>query len=151
MMSKISKLTPDKELASMLDGNIIVQTSASSSHAIRAYGANERPNKNLSDEFIDLSWNGGAQSLTGNYSLLRGSLMLSIYVKTQTDGRSKKNIISQIISQCEDIINNIEPKNFYFEFVPTNVIMPTTVNLTNGYSTTILNVSWRVTEQFINN
>lgn len=150
-MTNIEDLTPDEALAKLLDNKVSVQTSATASHVIRAYDEGSRPNKGLGDEFIEVTWNGGARSLTQPLGVYRGSLMLSVCVKTQDDGRAKKKLTKQIIAQCEKLINNVSSDGFFFKLDPNNVITPTTVNLTTGYSTKILNVEWHVTNEFINN
>ena len=150
-MITIADLNPDVALAALLDGKVSVQTSATKSHTIRAYADEERPNKNLADEFIDVEWNGGAQSLTEDPALFRGNLMLTIWCKAQTDGRAKKKLVKQIIAQCQELIGSVTSGGFHFEFNPYNVITPTTTNLTTGYSTTILNVEWHTTDNFHNN
>lgn len=149
-MTSIADLNPDVALAALLDGKVSVQTSATQSHTIRAYADEEKPNVGLGDEFIEVDWNGGARSLTRPLGVFRGNLALSIYVKTQNDGRAKKKLVRQIIAQCEGLVNNKVSDGFYFEFDPMNVITPTMVNLTTGYSTTVLNVEWHVTDEFIN-
>lgn len=150
-MSTIADLNPDVVLASLLDGKVRVQTSATKSHAIRAYGDGERPNKGVGDEFIEVAWNGGARSLTEDPALFRGNLLLTIWCKAQTDGRAKKKLVRQIVGQVAPLVHRRVRDGFVFTFDPSNVITPTTTNLTTGYSTTILNVEWRVTDEFINN
>lgn len=142
-MISIADLNPDAVLAALLDGKVSVQTSATQSHTIRAYADEERPNKNLADEHIYIEWNGGAQSLTEDPALFRGNLMLTIWCKAQTDGRAKKKLVKQIVSQVAPLVHRKVSQGFVFTFDPTNVITPTTTNLTMGYSTTILNVKWR--------
>lgn len=148
-MNTIADLNPDAVLAALLDGKVRVQTSETDSHTIRAYGDEGRPNKNLADEFIDVEWNGGAQSLTEDPALFRGNLMLTIWCKAQTDGRAKKKLVKQIVSQVAPLVHRKVSQGFVFTFDPTNVITPTTTNLTTGYSTTILNVEWHVTDEFL--
>lgn len=148
-MNPIADLNPDAVLAKLLDNKIKVQTSATQSHTLRAYGDEERPNKNLADEFIDVEWNGGAQSLTEAPALFKGNLMLTIWCKAQTDGRAKKKLVKQIVSQVAPLVHRKVSQGFVFTFDPTNVITPTTTNLTTGYSTTILNVEWHVTDEFL--
>lgn len=150
-MTSIADLNPDVALAALLDGKVSVQTSATDSHTIRAYADEERPNKNLADEFIDVEWNGGAQSLTEAPALFKGNLMLTIWCKAQTDGRAKKKLVKQIVSQVAPLVHRKVSQGFVFTFDPTNVITPTTTNLTTGYSTTILNVEWHVTDEFLQN
>lgn len=150
-MTSIADLNPDVALATLLDSKVTVQTSATDSHTIRAYADEERPNKNLADEFIDVEWNGGAQSLTEDPALFKGNIMLTIWCKAQTDGRAKKKLVRQIVSQVAPLVHHKVSQGFVFTFDPTNVITPTTTNLTTGYSTTILNVEWHVTDEFLQN
>lgn len=147
-MSTIADLNPDVALAALLDGKVTVQTSATQSHTIRAYGDEERPNKGVGDEFIDVEWNGAAQSLTEDPALFKGNLMLTIWCKAQTDGRAKKKLVKQIVAQVAPLVHRKVSQGFVFSFNPTTVITPTTTNLTTGYSTTILNVEWHVTDDF---
>lgn len=148
-MSTIADLNPDVALAALLDGKVSVQTSVTQSHTIRAYDDEERPNKNLADEFIDVEWNGGAQSLTEDPALFRGNLLLMIWCKAHPDGRAKKKLVKQIVSQVAPLVHRKVSQGFVFSFDPTNVITPTTTNLATGYSTTILNVEWHVTDEFL--
>lgn len=142
-MSVIANLNPDAVLAALLDGKVSVQTSKTQSHTIRAYADEERPNTNLGDEFIDIEWNGGARSLTNDPALFKGNLLLTIWCKAHADGRAKKKLVKQIVSQIAPLVHRKSTQGFVFTFDPTNVITPTTTNLTTGYSTTILNVKWR--------
>lgn len=148
-MTSIAGLNPDVALAALLDGKVSVQTSATQSHTIRAYADEERPNKNLADEFIDVEWNGGALAITEEPVLFRGNLMLTIWCKSQTDGRAKKKLVNQIVSQVAPLVHRKVSQGFVFSFDPDNVITPTTTNLTTGYSTTILNVKWHTTDEFL--
>lgn len=150
-MTNIEDLAPDEALVKLLNKKVSVKTSATASHVIRAYDEGSRPNKGLGDEFIEVTWNGGAESLTQPLGLYRGGLMLSVYVKTQDDGRAKKKLTRQIIAQCVHLVNNMSADGFFFKLNPENVVIPITVNLTTGYSTKTVNVKWRVTDEFINN
>lgn len=147
-MGRLSYIHPDIALASFLNGKIKVRTSARSSHVINVYGEGEKPNKGIGDEFVEITWNGSASRMA--HSLYKGYLMLSVYVRTQTDGRAKKKIINQILSQLGGFEKGVQCSGYYFALDATSVITPTTVNLTTGFSTTVLNVSWHVTDDFIN-
>lgn len=149
-MNTIANLNPDSVLAAILDGKVSVQTSKTQSHSIRAYADEERPNKNLGDEFIDIEWNGGVQSLTNDLALFKGNLLLTIWCKAQADGRAKKKLVKQIVSQVASLVHRKSAQGFIYTFDHTNVITPTTTNLTTGYSTTILNVEWHTTNEFHN-
>lgn len=144
-MKKISEITPDTVLAGMLDNAVIVTTSKTQNHSVRAYGDGETPNTISDDEFISIGWNGNVQSVTFPVNIYRGNLTLSIYVKTQSDGRVKKHITAQIVERCVRLIDGKAKEGYCFTLNPSNVITPTTVNLTTGYSTKILNVEWHTT------
>lgn len=145
-MSTIADLNPDVALAALLDGKVSVQTSKTASHTIKAYADEDRPNKNLAYEFIDVEWNGGAQSLTEDPALFKGNLLLTIWCKAQTDGRAKKKLVKQIVAQIAPLVHLAVAGGYVFRFDPSQVITPTTTNLTTGYSTTILNVEWHTTD-----
>ena len=130
-------------LAKLLDNKIKVQTSATQSHTIRTYDDESRPNKGVGDEWVDVEWNGVARSLTDDPALFRGNLLLTVWVKAQPDGRAKKKIVRQIVSQIAPLVHLAVAGGYVFRFDPSQVITPTTTNLTTGYSTTILNVEWR--------
>ena len=89
-MTSPANINPDVVLAALLDRKVSVQTSATESYAIRAYADEERPNKGVADEFIDIEWNGSARSLTRPLGLFRGNLALVIWCKARADGRAKK-------------------------------------------------------------
>ena len=144
-MKKISEITPDTVLAGMLDNAVIVTTSKTQNHSVRAYGDGETPNTISDDEVISIGWNGNVQSVTFPVNIYRGNLILSIYVKTQSDGRVKKHITAQIVERCVRLIDGKAKEGYCFTLNPSNVITPTTVNLTTGYSTKILNVEWHTT------
>ena len=144
-MSTIADITPDTVLAGMLDNAVIVTTSKTQNHSVRAYGDGETPNTISDDEFISIGWNGNVQSVTFPVNIYRGNLILSIYVKTQSDGRVKKHITAQIVERCVRLIDGKAKEGYCFTLNPSNVITPTTVNLTTGYSTKILNVEWHTT------
>lgn len=144
-MKKISEITPDTVLAGMLDNAVIVTTSKTQNHSVRAYGDGETPNTISDDEFISIGWNGNVQSVTFPVNIYKGNLTLSIYVKTQSDGRVKKHITAQIVERCVRLIDGKAKDGYCFTLNPSNVITPTTVNLTTGYSTKILNVEWHTT------
>ena len=129
----------------MLDNAVIVTTSKTQNHSVRAYGDGETPNTIYDDEFISIGWNGNVQSVTFPVNIYKGNLILSIYVKTQSDGRVKKHITAQILERCVRLIDGKAKEGYCFTLNPSNVITPTTVNLTTGYSTKILNVEWHTT------
>lgn len=142
-MKRLSEITPDQTLAKILKGKIRVQYSEDSSREAKVYADGERPNKNLGEEFIEILWNGAATARTKPFGQYHGVLTLTLWVKTQSDGRVKRKIIRQILAQCESVINGASSEGFYFEADASNIMMPTTTNLESGYSTTAINIKWR--------
>ncbi|WP_290437747.1 hypothetical protein [Muribaculum intestinale] len=138
----LSELTPDTALAALLDGNVEVQTSEKSSRKVRTYAQAEQSQTGLADEFISVFYNGTVRSLTRPLGIFRGNLAITLYCKSNSDGTAKKKRIASMIEQCEFLVNGTSLFGFYFELDPSNVITPTTVNLTNGYAITVLNVKW---------
>lgn len=138
----LSDLTPDTALAALLDGKVAVQTSATASRTVKVYAENAMPGTGLGDEFISIMANGAVRSLTRPLGIFRGSLALTLYCKSNSDGTAKRKRIASMIAQTVELVNSKVADGFFFELDPSNVITPTTVNLTNGYATTVLNVEW---------
>lgn len=139
----IANLVPDKTLASFLDGKVKVRVSNTQSRAVLAYAQAEQPQEGLGKEFITLMSNGAIESLTERIGVLRGELALMVYCKTSPDGTANRTRIASIIDQVVGLIDRKTIDGIFFELNPTNIIVPTTVNLSNGYATTVLNVMWR--------
>lgn len=140
---KLSELNPDIVLASLLSGEVRVQASTSADRKVKAYAQAEQPQNITADEFILILNNGIISSKTQPIGLLSGNLALTIYSKSNSNGTAKRNRINSMIDQCVEIVDKCSAEGFFFELSPTNIITPTTVNLTNGYATTVLNVKWR--------
>lgn len=141
----LDALTPDVALSGLLDSKVEVRTSATKKHAIRCYADGKQPNKGLGDEFLSVLWNGAAVALAEPTGLFRGNIALTVYCKTQNDGTVKTQRVRQILGQCHTLTDGKTAGGFYFRLDPTQVITPTTPNLTTGYSTTVINVEWRET------
>lgn len=143
----LSELTPDTALAALLDGKVEVQISATNSRKLRAYAQAEQPQTGLADEFISIMANGAVRSLTRPLGIFRGNLALTLYCKSNSDGTAKRKRIASMIAQTVELVNSKVADGFFFEIDPSNVITPTTVNLTNGYATTVLNVEWSTVQE----
>lgn len=141
----LATLNPDVVLAEALNDNVIVNTSDTEFHTIKAYPANKQPNKDLPKEYLNVYQNGIIQSKTKPIGLYYGNLALAIFVETQSDGTAKTNRIRQIIEQCEAMVNERSYSGFHYQLDPANVITPTTPNINTGYTTTILNIEWHTT------
>lgn len=142
---RLDELTPDVALASLLDSKVEVQTSATAKRTIKCYADGKQPNKGLADEFLSALWNGSARSWTRPIGQFEGSIALTVYCKTQTDGTVKTQRVRQMLAQCQMLADGISAGGFFFKVDPRQVITPTTPNLTTGYSTTVINVEWRTT------
>lgn len=142
----LSELTPDMALAALLDGKVEVQTSETKKYAVKAYAQAEQPQTGLDDEFISIFYNGTVRSMTRPLGVFRGNLALTLYCKSNSDGTAKRKRIASMIEQAVALVNCKTSQGFFFELNPASVITPTTVNLTNGYATTVMNVEWHTTE-----
>lgn len=137
-----SEIRPDLALKSILDGQIELQYSATESVTIKVYAQGERPNTGLDDEFVEILFNGAVRSKTKPIGLVRGALLVAIYVKSYEDGSVFQYRVDSILKQLEEKVSNVSADRFFFSLNLDNIITPTTVNVTSGYSTTILNVEW---------
>lgn len=143
----LSELTPDTALAALLDGKVEVQISATASRMVKVYAQAEQPQTGLADEFISVFYNGTVRSITKPIGIFRGNIALTLYCKSNSDGTAKRKRIASMIAQVVELVNSKVADSFFFELDPANVITPTTVNLTNGYATTVLNVEWSTVQE----
>lgn len=137
-----SEIRPDLALKNLLDGNIILQKSETDFANIKVYAQGERPNDGLDSEFIEILLNGSVRSVTKPMGLLRGSIALAVYVKTYDDSSVFQYRVDALLKLIEEKVSPSTSENYFFEINPDNIITPTTVNVTTGYSTTILNINW---------
>lgn len=137
-----SKITPDIALKKLLEGEIILQRSETEFADIKVYAQGERPNDGLDTEFIEILINGLVRSVTNPLGFLKGSLALTVYVKTYDDGSVFKYRVDSLLKLIEEKVSNVVSGDYFFEINPDNIITPTTVNVTTGYSTTVLNIQW---------
>lgn len=140
-----SEIRPDLALKSLLDGQIVLQKSATESAVIDVYAHGERPNTGLASEFVEILFNGAVRSLTNPIGVLRGNVVISVYVKSYEDGSVFQYRVDSIMKQIEEKVSSVESGGYFFKINPDNIITPTTTNITSGYSTTILNINWKTT------
>lgn len=155
-MIQLADLNPDVALAALLDGKVSLDYGKTGGvQKVPCYAAGVQPEKGLPKSFISVEWNGGAQSLTEDPGLFRGNLMLIVYcqlLNSTTKGQTvNAGRVRKLLAQITPLIHRKVSRGFVFTFDPTNVITPTTKNLNIGYSTTILNVEWHVTDEFFQN
>ena len=137
-----SEIRPDLALKSILDKQIMLQKSATESVAIKTYAQGEKPNTELDDEFIEIQFNGTIRSKTKPIGALSGNLIVGVYVKSYEDGSVFQYRVDSILEQLEQKVSGLTVDGFFFSLNLDNIITPTTVNITSGYSATILNVKW---------
>ena len=137
-----SEIRPDLALKALLDGQIVLRKSATESVVIDVYAQGERPNTGLASEFVDILFNGAVRSLTKPIGVLRGNVVVSVYVKSYEDGSVFQYRVDSIMKQIEEKVSSTSSGNYFFEINPDNIITPTTTNIASGYSTTILNIEW---------
>lgn len=139
---RIEELNPDEILASLLSDKVEVQTSETQKHTIVCYADNKTPSTDLGDEFISVILNGPVKTVAG--SRFSGNIALTICCKLQDDSTAKTNRIRAIVGQCRKRAMGKRVGGFIFRIDPSQVITPTTPNLVTGYSSTVINVEWRV-------
>lgn len=137
-----SEIRPDLALKALLEGQIVLQRSATESAVIDVYAQGERPSTGLASEFVDILFNGAVRSLTKPIGVLRGNVVVSVYVKSYEDGSVFQYRIDSILKQIEEKVSSVSAGDYFFEINPDNIITPTTTNIASGYSTTILNIQW---------
>jgi hypothetical protein len=139
----LSDIRPDKVLATLLDKQVTVQTSATKQHTIRAYSQAERPTNGLGDEYIEVLFNGNVQSLTKPMGVYSGYLAVGVYVKSYDNDTANIKRINAILNQVEAKVINHAVDGYFFEYNQYSVITSPTVNLTTGYAATLINIAWR--------
>jgi hypothetical protein len=137
-----SEIKPDIALKKLLEGKIILQRSETEFADIKVYAQGERPNDGLDTEFIEILINGLIRSVTKPLGFLKGSIALAVYVKSYDDGSVFQYRVDKLLKLIEEKVSNNTSENYLFEINPNNIITPTTVNVSTGYSTTILNIEW---------
>lgn len=137
-----SEIRPDLALKRLLESNIILQKSETEFADVKVYAQGERPNDGLDSEFVEILLNGSIRSVTKPMGLLRGGIALAVYVKAYDDGSVFQYRVDALLKLIEEKVSLSGFGNYFFEINPNNIITPTTVNVTTGYSTTILNIEW---------
>lgn len=135
-----SSLQPDIALKALLDGKV-----ASDNGVLTVYGHESLPNNVKADDFITVQRNGIVRSLTRPMGIFRGNLALTIYCRLYSDNTANVIKLRRLAQMCEELVNCKTSEGFYFELDALNPITPPNANITNGYSTMVLNVEWHTT------
>lgn len=147
-MINIADIRPDAELKQLLEGKITIKKAADADYTpIEVYQQGERPNTKLENEFIDININGVVRAKLQPLGLFYGNLAVSVYCKTYDNGAVNQIRVNSIVSQLEEYLKYRKSGRYFFELNPQNIITPTTINVTSGYSVTVLNVEWQMYEQ----
>lgn len=143
---ELSKLEPWKSLTNALKNKVKVALNETQRLVLPVYGQGEMPNTGLGEGFILIANNGVIQNLTYPYSMFRGSVAITVYVKANPEGTIKAERIRSAVSQIEKLVNDyVSEDGYFFKFSADNIITPYTVNAANGYSMTVLRAEWRTT------
>lgn len=137
-----SEIRPDIALKKLLEGNLILQRSETDFADVKVYAQGDRPNDGLDSEFVEILLNGSIRSVTKPIGLLKSSIALAVYVKTYDDGSVFQYRVDALLKLIEEKVSNVVSGDYFFEINLDNIITPTTVNVTTGYSTTVLNIQW---------
>ncbi len=137
-----SEIRPDIALKKLLEGNLILQISETDFADVKVYAQGERPNDGLDSEFVEILLNGSIRSVTKPIGLLKSSIALAVYVKTYDDDSVFQYRVDALLKLIEERVSNVVSGDYFFEINLDNIITPTTVNVTTGYSTTVLNIQW---------
>lgn len=144
---KPSSIEPDVELKNLLTGQIHAGDGASAPE-VKVYSDWERPTNELPADFIVIYINGDIEGVGMDTPFARGYIMVSLYCKMNDDGSVKKNRISKILAQFDELIEKTLTENYHFEYDASRFITPTAPNQSSGYSVTTLNLRWTTISNF---
>lgn len=147
-MLKPSLIEPDVELRNYLQNKIVVGLAGGGTAKVPVYGDWERPINDFPTDFLVVMMNGTVEGVGMDTDYARGYVMVSLYSKMRDDGSIKKNRISKILAQFDELIERRLTPNYFFEYDAQRFITPTTPNQSSGYSVTTLNIKWHTTNNF---
>lgn len=141
-MIPISSIQPDVELRDFLQNKIRVGLSGGGSQMVTVYGDWERPTNEVPSDFLVVMLNGDIGGVGMDTRYAEGYIMVSLYSKMNDDGSVKKQRVSKILAQFDELIERLLTEHYFFKYAPQRFITPTTPNITSGYSVTTLNLVW---------
>lgn len=149
---KITELNPDQVLAEWMDNRLFVMTSATSpKRAVRVYAQGEQPQTGLGDEYMTIIYNGNIESKTEPWGVMRGNLALRINSKAVSGVMARRKRLALLAEQTAAHIDRQVIGGYYYALDLANPIVQPTANLTTGYATLVLNISWHTTDEIHNN
>lgn len=150
-MFKPSSIKPDEELRDYLKNRITVGLAGGGSKKVTVYGDWEKPTNEVPDDFIVIYMNGSVGGFGMNIDFARGYLMVSLYCKLNDDGSVKKNRVSKILNQFDQLVEGRVTTHYHYRYDSDRFITPTSPNVTSGYSVTTLNLKWHTINNNNNN
>lgn len=139
---KPSAIKADIELQTLLRDKVFVVDGDGVQSAVVVYTNGERSGINVPENFIDVLYTGEIRVVDRPMDLVKGYLIVSLYVKLNPDSTIKKNRVEKILSQFDTLINRVSSERYYYEYVSSNFITPTSAYSSIGYSVTELSVRW---------
>lgn len=137
-----SMIKADIELQSLLKGKVVSVDSEGKETSVKVYLTGERSGINVPDDFIDVEFSGDPWAIDRQMGLIRGYLVVTLYVKLNSDNTIKRNRVSKILSQFDTLVNKVSTENYYYEYLYTGFMTPTTASTSIGYSVTTLALQW---------
>lgn len=147
-MIRPSDIHPDVELREFLQNKINVSLASGESSAVTVYGDWEKPTNEVPDDFLIVMNNGTIGGVGMDIDFATGYVAVSLYCKLNIDGTVKKNRITKILEQFDNLIERLQTTSYYFRYASPQFITPTTPNITSGYSITTLNLVWHTRTTF---
>lgn len=147
-MIRPSDIHPDVELREFLQGQIHVGMANGTTRNVTVYGDWEKPTNDVPDDFLIVMNNGDVGGIGMNINYATGYVAVSLYSKLNDDGTVKKNRVTKILEQFDDLIERLQTASYYFRYASPQFITPTTPNITSGYSITTLNLIWHTKNNF---
>lgn len=147
-MIRPSDIHPDVDLRNFLQGRISVGTTGGGTKSVPVYGDWERDTNNPPSDFVVIFMNGDIESVGMNVDFAEGHIMVSLYSKMNNDGSVKKNRISKILAQFDELIEGVSTGDYFYKYDHQRFITPTTPNANTGYSVTTLNLKWHTINNF---
>lgn len=144
-MIRPSDIHPDVELREFLQGQIHVGLPDGGTKDVTVFGDWEKPTNGVPDDFLIIMNNGDVGGVGMDTNFARGYMAVSLYSKLNEDGTVKKNRITKILEQFDNIIERRNTGTYFFRYAVPQFITPTTPNITSGYSITTLNLIWHTT------
>lgn len=136
---KITDITPEKSLATLFKGQILVGTAHK---VVPVFRAGEVPTDNEAEDFIIVEQNGTPRVYTHGMEVLSGYVMASYYTKLKADGTIRYARIDKILDQMQTVCADATDSKYFYELDRKNLVTTPTANYRMGYSYMRVNIHW---------